>query len=352
LFIGENAREAVGAGRADYIPIFLSEVPPLIRSGTLKIDVALVQVSPPDRHGFCSLGVSVEASRAAVLAADRVIGQVNRHMPRTQGDGLIHASHFDALVWHDEPMIESKRREPSDVDRRIGALCAELVEDGATLQVGIGGIPNAVLEALADHRHLGVHSEMFSDGIIPLVEKGVVDNSRKAIHPGKLVASFVMGSRALYDFVDDNPAVALLDLEYTNNPNVISRNPKVTAINSAIEIDLTGQVCADSIGPRMYSGVGGQVDYIRGAARSEGGKPIIALPSMTRRGESRIVSQLKPGAGVATTRADVHYVVTEHGSVNLHGKDLRQRAKALIALADPSCRESLEKEAFERFGPL
>ena len=352
LFVGANIREAVAEGRADYIPVFLSQVPSLFLDGTLPLDVALIQVSPPDRHGFCSLGVSVEAARAALVSAKHVIAQVNRYMPRSHGDGLVHVDDLNALCEGHAELPELRSGTPSDVEIRIGELCAELVEDGATLQVGIGGIPNAVLAALYGHRDLGVHSEMFSDGMLELVERGVVTGRHKVIHPGKLVCSFVMGSRALYEFVDDNPQVAMLDVGYVNSPRVICRNPKVTAINSAIEIDLTGQVCADSIGPRIYSGVGGQMDFMRGAAASEGGKSIIALASTTRRGEPRIVNLLKEGAGVVTTRADVHFVVTEYGIANLHGRSLRDRARLMIELAHPSHRDQLRRDAATRFGVL
>ena len=349
LFTAGNTREAVQAGRADYIPIFLSEVPALFQNGSLPLDVVLIQVSPPDRHGYCSLGVSVEATRSAVLCSKHVIAQVNRHMPRTHGDGLIHVDHLDAIVEFDEPLPEIFAKVPSEVEALIGQKCAELIEDGATIQMGIGSIPNAVLAALKDHKDLGVHTEMFSDGLIDLVERGVVTGRMKRIHPGKIVAGFVLGSRRVYDFVDDNPFVAMLDIGYVNDSAVIRRNPKVSAINSAIEVDLTGQVCADSIGTKLYSGVGGQMDFIRGAAQSEGGKPIIALPSTTKRGESRIVSTLKPGAGVVTTRAHAHYIVTEYGAVNLHAKNLRQRADALIHIAHPSHRERLAREMAELY---
>jgi 4-hydroxybutyrate CoA-transferase len=349
LFVGSNVRAAVNEGRADYIPIFLSDVPTLFRSGDMPIDVALIQVSPPDRHGYCSLGISVEVTRAAIQSARRVIAQVNRCMPRTHGDGVIHVDEIDAMVEGHGPLPTLDLRPPSDIEIRIGKNVAELVEDGATIQAGIGAIPNAVLAALTQHRDLGIHSEMFSDGVIDLVQKGVITGALKKTHPGKLVASFLLGSQRLYDFVDDNPSVAMLDIGYVNDTSVIRRNPKVTAINSAIEVDLTGQVCADSIGTRMYSGVGGQMDFIRGAAQSEGGKPIIALPSITKRGASRIVPTLKVGAGVVTTRAHVHWVVTEHGAVNLHGKNLRQRAEALIALASPEHREELAREAHRLF---
>ncbi|SHE57584.1 Acyl-CoA hydrolase [Fodinibius roseus] len=349
LFVGANVRKAVNEGSADYLPIFLSEVPGLFRRDILPIDMALVQVSPPDRHGYCSLGVSVDASRAALQCARKAIALVNPNMPRTHGDGIFHASRFNALVKTDEPLHELTIPVPNEVEQQIGNNCAELVEDGATLQMGIGAIPNAVLKSLENHRDLGIHTEMFSDGVIDLVEKGVINGKKKAKHPEKIVASFVMGSRRLYDFVDDNPMLAMLDVAYVNDTAVIRENPKVTAINSAVEVDITGQVCADSIGTYHYSGVGGQMDFIRGASLSEGGKPIIALPSTTSRGESKIVSQLKPGAGVVTTRAHVHFVVTEYGIANLYGKNLHQRAQALIRIAHPDHREELSKAARERF---
>ena len=352
LFIGGNTREAVRAGRGDYLPVFLRETPALFRKGVLPLDVALIHVSPPDRHGFCSLGVAVDMSRAAVEVATHVIAQVNPHMPRTHGDGIIHISQIDYAVEVNDPLPELPAAELSEVETRIGQNCAALVEDGATLQMGIGAIPDAVLAALGDHRNLGVHTEMFAEGVIDLVERGVVTGYNKRTHPGKIVGSFLMGTRRLYDFVDDNPLVVLLDVAYTNDTAVIRRNPKVTAINSALEIDLTGQVCADSIGGVMYSGVGGQMDFMHGAALSEGGKPIIALPSTTSRGESRLVTYLKLGAGVVTTRAHVHYVVTEYGCAYLYGKSLRQRARALIEIAHPDHRERLEAEAYERFKTL
>ena len=352
LFIGPNARSAVGTGEADYIPVFLSEVPALFHKKILPLNVALIQVSPPDRHGFCSLGISVDVSRAAVHVADQVLAQINRHMPRTHGDGLIHVSQIDYGIEVSDPLPEIGMHQLTDVEIAIGQNCANLVEDGATLQTGIGAIPTAVLAALGQHKDLGLHTEMFSDGVIDLIEKGVLNGEKKRIHPGKMVASFVMGSRRLYDFIDDNPTIAMLDVAYVNDTAVIRRNPRVTAINSAIEVDLTGQVCADSIGTKLYSGVGGQMDFIRGASLSEGGKPIIALPSVTSKGESRIVPILKPGAGVVTTRAHVQYVVTEHGVANLYGRNLRQRARDLIGIAHPNHREALERAAFERFHVL
>ncbi len=352
LFIGENVRKAVADGEADYIPTFLSEVPLLFRREILPIDVALIHVSPPDRHGFCSLGTSVDVSLAGVQMAETVIAQINPKMPRTHGDGIIPVEHIDFAVEVDDDLPERPLTELSQEELAIGRYCAELIEDGATLQMGIGAIPNAVLVALKDHKDLGIHTEMFSDGLIPLLESGVVNNSKKRVHPNKVVSTFVMGTRRLYDFIDDNPEIVMLDVAYVNDPSVIRRNPRVSAINSAIEVDLTGQVCADSIGTRLYSGVGGQMDFIRGASVSEGGKPIIALPSVTGRGESKIVSFLKPGAGVVTTRAHVHYVVTEYGAAFLYGKTMRQRAKELIHIAHPDHRERLEKEAFERFKTL
>jgi 4-hydroxybutyrate CoA-transferase len=349
LFLGANIRDAVARGDADYVPAFLSEMPALFRQRVLPLDVALVHVSPPDRHGYCSLGTSVDIARAAVDSAPIVIAQVNPRMPRTHGDGLVHRSRFAAAVEVDVPLPEHGHGPAGEEERAIGRHVAALVEDGATLQMGIGGIPDAVLAALENHRDLGVHTEMFSDGVLRLVERGVITGRQKKVHPGKLVAGFAMGTRRLYDFLDDNPQVAMLDISYVNDPSVIRRNPKVVAINSAIEIDLTGQVCADSIGTRMWSGVGGQMDFLRGASLSPGGKPILALPSTTSKGISRIVPMLKPGAGVVTTRAHVHWVVTEFGAVDLRGRNLRQRAQALISIAHPVHREALERAARERF---
>jgi len=309
-------------------------------------------VSPPDRHGYCSLGVSVDIARAAVDSAAVVVAQVNPRMPRSHGDGLVHHSRFAAAVAVDAPLPERASGAIDEQERAIGRHCAALVEDGATLQMGIGSIPDAVLAALENHQDLGVHTEMFADGVLRLVERGVINGRRKAVHPGKIVAGFAVGTRKLYDFLDDNPQVAMLDIAYVNDPNVIRRNPKVVAINSAIELDLTGQVCADSIGTRMFSGVGGQMDFLRGAALSVGGKPVIALPSVTGKGISRITPLLKPGAGVVTTRAHVHWVVTEYGAVDLRGQNLRQRAKALISIAHPDHREMLQAAAAERFHRL
>ena len=352
LFVGANVRQAVAEGAADYVPVFLSEVPGLFRKGIMPINVALIHVSPPDRHGYCSLGVSVDVARAAIQVAEHVVAQVNPAMPRTHGDGLIHVSEIDHAVESNEPIHEVPLAEISEVEERIAKHCAGLIDDGACLQMGIGGIPNAVLRALANHKNLGVHTEMFSDGVIDLVERGVITGANKRVHPGKLVSAFIMGSRRLYDFVDDNPLVAVLDVAYVNDTAVIRRNSKVTAINSAIEIDLTGQVGADSMGTRQYSGVGGQMDFIRGASLSEGGKPIIALPSVTKSGISRISPFLRLGAGVVTTRAHVHYVVTEWGVAYLYAKNLRQRARALIEISHPDQRAMLEEKAYERFKRL
>ncbi|MEX0770516.1 MAG: acetyl-CoA hydrolase/transferase C-terminal domain-containing protein [Balneolaceae bacterium] len=349
FFTGKNVRPAMKTGEADYIPIFLSEVPLLFNRGIINLNAALIHVSPPDKHGFCSLGVSIDATRAAILNADTVIAQINPNMPRTHGDGLIHKSEIHYAIESDDPLPVHEPGELTETELRIGEYCAGLIENGATLQMGIGNIPDAVLASLTDHRDLGIHTEMFSDGLIPLIESGVVNNTQKRVHPGKIVASFAMGTRKLYDFMDDNPLVQMLDCAYVNDTSVIRRNPKVTAINSAIEIDLTGQVCADSIGTVQYSGVGGQMDFIRGASLSPGGKPVIALPSVTGKGESKIVPFLKQGAGVVTTRAHVHYVVTEYGVANLYGESLRRRARALIKIAHPDHREELEKAAYERF---
>ncbi len=352
LFVGANLRQATQEHRADYIPIFLSEIPRLFRENILPIDVALVSVTPPDKHGYCSLGVSVDATLSAIEMAKVVIAQVNPMMPRTFGDSCLPISKFHYLVEGAEPIHEVTMPPASEIEKRIGGHVAGLVEDGATLQMGIGAIPNAVLGQLTNHKHLGIHTEMFSDGVIPLVKSGVIDGSAKAINRGKIVSTFVMGSKMTYDFLDNNPSVMMLDVAFVNDVATIRRNPKVTSINSAIEIDLTGQVCADSIGMKHYSGVGGQMDFIRGASYSKGGKPIIALPSVTAKGESKIVPFLKEGAGVVTTRAHVHYIVTEWGVAYLYGKTLEQRAKLLIGIAHPDHREALEKKAFERFGSV
>lgn len=350
LFVSSAIRPSVDLGYADYVPTFLSDIPQLFRNGILPLDVALVQVSPPDRHGFCSLGASVDIALTAVQVAKVVIAQVNPNVPRTHGDGIIHVSKLDHMVYQEVPLHETKYGgKASEAEEKIGRLIAEMIEDGSCLQMGIGTIPNAVLRCLTEHRDLGVHTEMFSDGLLPLFERGVITNRMKKIHRGMTVSGFAIGTRRLYDFIDDNPSFNFLSIDFVNDPAVIKQNPKMVAINSAIEVDLTGQVCADSIGTRQYSGIGGQMDFIRGAALSPGGKPIIALTSRTAKGVGRIVPFLKPGAGVVTTRGHVHYVVTENGVAYLFGKNLRQRAEALAAIAHPDDRESLERAIHDRF---
>jgi acyl-CoA hydrolase len=344
IFVGHNLRRSLDYDRVDYLPCFLSEVPSLFRSKRFALDVALLHVSPPDKAGYCSLGVSVDVAKAASQAADILIAQVNPRMPRVHGDGMIHLRDFDALVDVDEALPESVPAPHSHEVDAIATHVACLVEDGSTLQMGIGAIPDAVTRQLMGRRDLGLHSEMWSDGALGLIEAGVITNAKKKVHRGKSVSGFLIGSRRLYDFVDDNPSVLQLEMDYINAPNTIARNPKVVAINSAVEIDLTGQVCADSVGHRIISGVGGQMDFMRGAALSEGGKPIIALRSTTQSGQSKVVSALQSGAGVVTTRAHVHYVVTEYGVASLHGKTLGERARALIHIAHPLHREALMRE--------
>jgi acyl-CoA hydrolase/GNAT superfamily N-acetyltransferase len=349
FFIGDNTRKAVSEGRADYTPVYLSELPGMFRSGRIRLDAALVQVSPPDRHGFVSLGVSVDVTRAAVEAARVVIAEVNPRMPRTLGDTFIPVDRIHALVEHEAPLIELESKAPSAVAQAIGHNIAKLVEDGATIQIGIGGIPNASAHALAGKRDLGVHTELFSDWLLELVQCGAVTGRKKTLHRGKIIASFCMGSRALYDFVDDNPMVELHPSDYCNDPLVIRRNDKMVAINTAVEVDLTGQVCSDSIGHQFYSGIGGQVDFVRGASRSRGGKVIIALASTAKEGKvSTIVPELSPGAGVVTTRGSVRFVVTEYGWADLQGKNIRERAIALINIAHPAFREQLLEAAKAR----
>ena len=350
LFVSANVRDWVNTESGDYIPVFLSEIPHLFSSGKLPIDVALLQVSPPDKHGYCTLGTSIDAALSASANAERLIAQVNPRMPRTHGDGQIHISRFDALTWEESELPEVNYGEKANaVAMKIGRFVADLIENQSTLQMGIGAIPDALLKCLDQHSGLGIHTEMFSDGIIPLVEKGIITNEHKKVLPGKIVTSFITGTRKVYDFVDDNPNVLFRDVSFVNDTAVIRRNPKVVAINSALELDITGQICADSIGTYQYSGIGGQMDFMRGSSLSVGGKPIIALPSVTSKDISRIVPTLKPGAGVVTTRGHVHYVVTEYGVVDLYGKNLEQRAKLLMSIAHPDHRESLEKAYFERF---
>ena len=351
FFIGANVRHSVQSGYSDYIPVFLSETQKLYRCGALRCDVAMIQVCPPDRHGFVSLGTSVDATLAAIECAKTVIAVVNRNVPRAWGQAMIPADMIDIFVEDDTPLMEARFSEPDEVETAIGKHCAELIEDGACLQMGIGAIPNAVLAQLGGHRGLGIHTEMFADGVLGLVEKGVITGRNKVTDKGKLVSTFLMGSQKVYDFIDDNPMVAMMDVGYTNDPYIISRNPKMTAINSAVQIDLTGQVCADSIGTKFYSGTGGQVDFIYGASLSEGGKAIIAMPSCTRNGISKIAPTVMEGAGIVTSRAHVHWVVTEYGAVDLYGRSMQERAKLLIGIAHPDHREELDRAAFERFGP-
>jgi acyl-CoA hydrolase len=350
LFVSDSVRKAVQEGRADFIPVFLSDIPDLFKNGQLPLDVALIQVSPPDNHGYCSLGISVDIARAAVSTAKYIIAQVNPNVPRTHGDSMIHTDRIHAFVYADVPLHEvDYSTKIGEEELQIGKYIAELIEDGSTIQTGIGTIPDAVLKSLYNHKNLGIHTEMFSDGIIDLFEKDIINNAQKVIHPFKTVTGFAVGTKKLYDYVNDNPAFAFLDIDFVNDPHIISKNPKVVAINSAIEVDITGQVCADSIGMNLYSGIGGQMDFIRGAALSKGGKPIIALTARTKKGAPRIVPYLKQGAGVVTTRGHVHYIVTEYGVACLYGKNLRQRAKELIAIAHPDDREMLEKACWERF---
>jgi len=342
FFIGANTRQAVAQGRADYTPVFLSEIPALFRSGQIPIDVAIIQVSPPDKFGFCSYGVSTDVVKSATESASRVIAEINPQMPRALGDCFVNIEDMDIAVPVDEPLLSSTYVKADEVSRRIGRNIASLIEDGSTMQMGIGTIPDSVLFYLTDKKDLGIHTEMFSDGLMELVEKGVVTNRRKTLHPGKTIASFCIGSRKLYDYIDDNPAIEFHPTEHTNDPFIIAQNERMVSINSAIEVDLTGQVCADSLGSMFYSGIGGQVDFVRGASRAKGGKPIIALPSTARNGTiSRISVNLREGAGVVTTRGDVHYVVTEWGVAYLHGKNIRERAMALIGIADPKFRNKL-----------
>ncbi len=354
FFLGNNSRKAVQEGRAEFIPIFLAEVPLLFISGAIKLDAAIIHVSLPDEHGFCSYGVDVGLTKAGAEKSKIIIAQVNNKMPRTLGDSFIHVSKIDYIVEVDEEINEltGSDNDVSDEEKKIydliGKNVASLIEDESTLQLGIGAIPNSVLPFLSDKKHLGVHSELFSDGVIDLIEKGIITNEKKTLHPGKVIAGFVLGTKKLYQFIDNNPIFEFHSQEYVNDPYIIAKNDKMVAINSAIEVDITGQVCADSIGDRMYSGFGGQLDFIRGASRSKGGKPIIAMPSCTKnQNVSRIVTKLKSGAGVVTTKGDVHYIVTEYGTAQLYGKTIRERVKALVNIAHPKFREELLKSAHE-----
>ncbi|WP_372474341.1 acetyl-CoA hydrolase/transferase family protein [Capnocytophaga sp. ARDL2] len=350
LFVSTPVREAVASERGDYVPIFLSEIPILFKNNILELDVAMVTVSPPDKHGYCTLGTSIDIARAAVDSAKKVIAVVNPKMPKTHGDGMIHISRIDKMVWYEQDLYTVNYAEKvTDIELQIGKNVAELIDDRATLQMGIGTIPDSVLKCLHNHKDLGIHTEMLSDGVIDLILNDVITNKHKGYHVNRSVTGFCFGTRRLYDFVNENPSLSFLDIQTVNNPMNIMKNKKMTAINSAIEIDITGQVCADSIGSVQYSGIGGQMDFMRGAALSEDGKPIIALTSRTKKGVPRIVPFLKEGAGVVTTRGHMHYVVTEYGVAYLYGKNLRQRAKELINIAHPDDREELERQAFERF---
>ncbi|PHR66197.1 MAG: 4-hydroxybutyrate CoA-transferase [Idiomarina sp.] len=351
FFVGKSTRAAVNEGLADYVPMFLSEIPKLFRSGEQPLDAVLIQVSPPDAHGNCSLGISVEATRAALQVARKVIAWINPRMPRTHGDSFISLKQIDRYFEYEAAMPIHAQPKQSAITTQIGERVASLINDGDCLQMGIGAIPDATLRCLGNHKDLGIHTEMFSDGVLPLVESGVINNSRKRKHRGRIVTTFAMGSQKLYDFVDDNPLVAFLDVEYTNDTSVIRQNKQVMAINSALQIDLSGQVCADSMGTKIYSGVGGQMDFVRGASLSEGGRSVIALPATACGGQvSRISSMLNPGAGVVTTRAHVHYVVTEFGVANLRARSLTERAESLINIAAPQFREQLAKQAWEDWG--
>lgn len=350
FFVGGNVRKNVQAGYADYIPIFLSETQRLYREGYIKCNVAMIQVCPPDQHGFVSLGTSVDATLAAIETADYVIAVVNKNVPRAFGDALIPMSMIDIFVEDNTPLEPAHFSEPNEIETAIGKNCAALIEDGACLQMGIGAIPNAVLAQLGNHKNLGIHTEMFADGVLSLVEKGVINGANKKLDKGQMVSTFLMGSQKVYDFIDQNPMVKMMDVGYTNDPFIICQNDKVTAINSALQVDITGQVCADSLGTKFYSGVGGQIDFVYGASRSKGGKSIIAMPSVTNKGVSKIANVLNPGAGVVTTRNHMHWFVTEYGAVNLYGKTLQERAKLIISVAHPDHREELERQAFERYG--
>jgi len=344
FFVGPGDRESIAEGNSDFVPVHLSQIPALFRSEYIPLDVVLVHLSPPDSHGFMSFGAECGASKAAAESAKIVVAQVNECMPRTLGDVFIHVSRVHKIVECSIPIIEGNQIAASDIEEKIAEFIAPMIEDGTTLQLGIGGIPDAVLARIEGKQHLGIHTEMISDGVVNAVEKGIITSQKKTLHPGKVVGTFALGSQQLYDYVHNNPLFELHPCDYTNNPYIIAQNEKMVSINSCIEVDITGQVCSDSIGTKIYSGFGGQVDFVRGAALSKGGKPIIALPATTKDGKiSRIVSQLKPGAGVVTSRADVHYVVTEYGTASLHGKNLRQRAEALISIAHPKFRPQLEE---------
>ena len=350
LFVSTPVREAVNSERGDFVPVFLSEIPNLFRRGFLPLDVALITVSPPDKHGYCSLGTSVDVARSAVDSAKIIIAQVNPKMPRTHGDAMVHVQRIHKMVWHESELLTVDYGSKVGTEElKIGGIIAGMIDDRSTLQMGIGTIPDAVLSCLHNHKDLGVHTEMLSDGIVDLVDKDIITNKYKGTHLNRTITSFAFGTKKLYDYIDDNPSFSFMDVAHVNNPTVIKKNKKLVAINSAIEVDLTGQVCADSIGTLQFSGIGGQMDFIRGASLSEDGKPIIAITSRTKKGLPRIVPYLKQGAGVVTTRGHIHWVVTEYGAVNLYGQNMRQRAKSLIEIAHPDDREMLDKFCFERF---
>ena len=351
FFVGANVRESVQKGLADYIPVFLGETSKLYREKYIKCNVAMIQVCPPDKFGYVSLGTSVDATLAAIETAEFTIAVVNKNVPRSLGDSQIHISNIDYFVEDDSPLITVEFAKPTEIERTIGRYCAELIEDGACLQMGIGSIPNAILSCLGNHKDIGIHTEMFSDGILPLIKKGIITGAKKRLDKGKIVSTFVMGSQKIYNFIDSNPQVLMKDVEYTNDPFIIAQQPKMTSINSAIQVDLSGQVCADSLGDKIYSGVGGQIDFVYGSTRAKGGKAIIAMPTITRKGISKIVPALDLGSGAVTTRNHIHWFITEYGAVNLYGRSLQERAKLIISIANPKFQEELEEAAFKRFGP-
>lgn len=351
FFVGANVRESVQKGLADYIPVFLGETSKLYRERYIKCNVAMIQVCPPDKFGYVSLGTSVDATLAAMECAEFTIAVVNKNVPRSLGDSQIHISNIDYIVEDDSQLLTVDFAKPTEIERTIGRYCAELIEDGACLQMGIGSIPNAILSCLNNHKDIGIHTEMFSDGILPLIKKGIITGANKGLDKGKIVSTFVMGSQKIYNFIDGNPMVLMKDVEYTNDPFIIAKQPKMTSINSAIQVDLSGQVCADSLGDKIYSGVGGQIDFVYGSTRAKGGKAIIAMPSTTKRGINKIVPALDLGSGAVTTRNHIHWFITEYGAVNLYGKSLQERAKLIISVANPKFQEELEEAAFKRFGP-
>ena len=351
FFVGANVRESVQKGLADYIPVFLGETSKLYREKYIKCNVAMIQVCPPDKFGYVSLGTSVDATLAAIETAEFTIAVVNKNVPRSLGDSQIHISNIDYFVEDDSPLITVEFAKPTEIERTIGRYCAELIEDGACLQMGIGSIPNEILSCLGNHKDIGIHTEMFSDGILPLIKKGIITGAKKRLDKGKIVSTFVMGSQKIYNFIDSNPQVLMKDVEYTNDPFIIAQQPKMTSINSAIQVDLSGQVCADSLGDKIYSGVGGQIDFVYGSTRAKGGKAIIAMPTTTRKGISKIVPALDLGSGAVTTRNHIHWFITEYGAVNLYGRSLQERAKLIISIANPKFQEELEEAAFKRFGP-